>query len=76
MPDGKNRLLIYDKENNSLTRHALFFKRIDVCESHTIIYLCDDISIRLPFTLKSVTSCGSTVTIHWLNDFYSIIDYA
>lgn len=59
--------------------------RIDICETHTIIYwlamnvkILDQVSFHttIPFTLKSVTFVGDTITVHWLNNFYAIIDNA
>jgi hypothetical protein len=75
------KLLIYDAENNLMMSHALKMVRIDICDSHTIIYaeingsqVHDPFTIRLPFTLKSISILGDTVLVYWLNDFYAIID--
>jgi hypothetical protein len=75
-----NKMLIYDAENNTLMRYGLKTSRIDICDSHTIIYgerkkqLDNDIvTLRLPWSLKSICFQGDTVLVYWLNDFYAII---
>lgn len=77
------KIMVYDKENNSLMCYGLKTKRIDICESHTIIYGFETgqdgnevLTIHLPFTLKSVCFQSEVVLVYWLNDFYAIIDNA
>lgn len=75
------KLLIYDAENNLTMNRHINMVRIDICDSHTIIYGSingskdlEPFTIRLPFTLKSICIQGDTILVYWLNDFYAIID--
>ena len=82
------KLLIYDAENNLMMNRSIKLSRIDICESHTIIYgelkgvqirnnpKVDPFTIRLPWSFKSICMHKDVTLIYWLNDFYAIIDNA
>lgn len=72
------KIIIHDSHNETITRYGLKAKRIDICESHTIIYEEGDsnVTLHLPFSLKSICFQEGCIMVYWLNDFYAIIENA
>ena len=72
----KNKIVTVYQDNNKL--FTVMSRRIDICESHSIIYThcppdfenSDKYTIRLPWSLKSLCLMDSYILVYYNNENY------
>lgn len=70
-------------DNDGVYKFTRYAKKIDICDSHTIIYLpCENPkysekdTIRLLYSIKSLNIVRGTVTVYFNNGGYLILTNA